>query len=150
MKKLIFILIFICTMAHASITLTSPSTILVAGTSITTESAPNLTCYRTTWDGPTNTVTARYYFGTVTKSGTKDTAFVIAPGFPIIVSILNLATGINTISMNGTVLATIQLTPTQVTGALSVYTGPIAALQNAADAWLLSNGIVQGTQSDTW
>jgi hypothetical protein len=100
-----------------------------------------------------------YSFGTATFSGGVDTGFVIAPGAPTFINVLNMTTGNWTMTMmlpNGgptTQMGTGTLTGAQLTAAYNAFTGTQVALRDFSDYFLTATGFLStplGTQPDLW
>ena len=146
-----FVLICVSVYAEASCTLTTPYTsgVLGGGT------ANYATATSTSHDWQANTVSITYSLGTVTQSAGIDSAFVVLAGAPTMTNTLNLATGYwaATTPYSGVPIAQGTLTAPQLAAAITVYTGPLTALRDAADYFACTVGqgnFLPGAQNDLW
>ena len=143
LKSIVILALLLASMsAAASVTLNTPYTL--GNTSV-----GYATCMSYSFDWYSQSMSVTYRFGVPTVSNNKDTAFTVTPGTPVITNTLNLVSGVWNMTLdNGQVLASGTLTPTQIAGAISAFTGPQATLRNFADQFLM--GVLPGTQVDTW
>lgn len=149
MRKLVFIFGLLFTVsAHASVTLTNPY-VISTGPTTTVSAAYLTTCEQQRLD-ETNTLVITYCYGTVTKTGSQDTSFAYAAGFPKIIGTLNLNSGVYTLVENGQVLYSTTLSPSNIAGAITTYASTWAAIRNAADGYLVTVLSSFGAQNDTW
>lgn len=155
MKHLALVLSFIgalATPAYASITLTTPYTLSGPAGTVAAGTANSATATGKTFDWQANQACITYSFGTVTKTGSTDTSFAVLAGAPTITNCLNLTTGnwqATTSGFPGGVIMTGTLTGGQLSSAITVYSGPLTPLRDAAD-FFASTTFLPGTQSDTW
>jgi hypothetical protein len=149
MKKLILVsILLLASSLSASVLLTTPYVVSGPAGLVSGYSAPNLTCMGYDWDWAANTMSVRYMFGTATVNAGKDTAFVVAPNFPVITLTVQLGMGAWTVTNGSQKLGNGTLTPGQLTSAVNVFTGPQTALRNYADQFIMAT--IPGTQPDTW
>jgi hypothetical protein len=153
MKKFLLLAVLMCaTMAHAHILLTTPYSI-TGPTGIAISSVPAATATSKTYDWVANIACISYSFGTVTSSSGIDSAFVVTPGAPVVMNCLNLGNGSWVATSNTgqgiTILNSGILTGASLTGAITVYTGPLTALRDAADYFAMGT-FLPGTQPALW
>ena len=143
------VLLLLVTSSNASVTLTVPYSVSAPASVTSTYTAPQITCMGYGWVfGNPNTMYVTYNFGTVTKTGSQDNSFTVAPNFPVLVNTLNMSTGVWVLTSNGAQIATGTLTAPQLTSALAAFTGAQTTLRNFADQFIM--GVVGGTQPDMW
>jgi hypothetical protein len=158
------ILAFSSLCASAHVLLTTPY-VVTGPTGVMAVSAPHVTMTGMAWNwgtgGGDNRMSITYSFGTATFSGGLDTGFTVATGAPTITNVLDMTTGVWTMTMadnvagNSWQIASGTLTGAQLTGALAAFTGPQIALRDFADYFLTLSGTgflatPMGTQPDLW
>jgi hypothetical protein len=97
-----------------------------------------------------NSVSITYSFGTATSSAGINTAFAVAANTPTITNTLFLSNGNWTAVLNGSgTIGRGTLTGPNLAGAITVYSGPLTALRDAADYFAMGTFLL-GTQPDLW
>ena len=148
--------------ASAHVLLTVPY-VVTGPPGVTSISAPHITMTSMAWNwgtgGGDSRMSITYSFGTATFNGGLDTGFTVVSGAPTITNVLDMTTGVWTMTMadnvagNSWQIATGTLTAPQLTGALAAFTGPQVALRDFADYFLTSTIFLatpMGTQPDLW
>ena len=161
MTSLAALLLFTLT-AHAHVLLTTPY-VVTGPNGVVAVSAPHCTMTGSAAiagaDGKIASIIITYSFGTATYAGGIDTGFTVAAGAPQLVNVLNMSTGVWTLSLvtngSGVVVATNTLSGAQLTGAASAYAGTWVSLHDFADYFLTLSGTgllatPMGTQPDLW
>jgi hypothetical protein len=119
-------------------------------TGLNLASSPHATAMSSTYTWANNTAAITFAFGTATVSGSLNTGFTISSSAPMVTLTLNLTTGVWQAGItNGPFLSNGTLTGSQLTSAISVYTGPATALRDAAD-YFASTTFLPGTQPALW
>ena len=153
MKKWIaalFLLLSAQVQAHILLTTPVPNATAPA---TATATAPHATVISNslTYSTTGNVACVIYGFGTATFVSTTDTGFTQLANTPTVNLCLNLSNGVwSAVQSNGgPTMAGGTLTGASLTNANTVYSGPSAALRDAADLWA-SQTFLPGTQPATW
>jgi hypothetical protein len=148
-KKLALLILLLPMAANASVRLTTPYSV-TGPTGFATATALNATATSNVFNWQSNTACITYSFGAVTAAGGIDQTFTPLPGAPTVTNCLNLTTGVWIAFIDqGPVLATGTLAGSQLTAAITVYTGPLTVLRDNAD-YFASVTFLPGTQPDLW